>query len=208
MGRCMGGADETRSMPAAPQAPLSVAAAAPAERRTGTVSAMSSGGTLRYVDPRASHGLVYRAYVRFLGTRLAAWLSMKIVWKLDPHLMRLTRGRLGMGLMVPTALLETTGARSGRPRSNGVIYFNDGERVTIVASKLGAPEHPAWFYNARANPHVVLGGKPFRAEVVEGEPERARLWDLADRVFPPYAIYRERAAATGRTIPILQLVPR
>jgi deazaflavin-dependent oxidoreductase (nitroreductase family) len=169
---------------------------------------MSSGGTLRYVDPRARRGPVYRAYVRFLGTRLAAWLSMKVVWKVDPHLMRLTRGRLGMGLMVPTALLETTGARSGRPRSNGVIYFNDGERVTIVASKLGAPEHPAWFHNVRANPDVVLGGRPFRAEVVEDEEACARLWDLADCVFPPYAIYRGRAAETGRTIPILQLVPR
>lgn len=169
---------------------------------------MSSGGTLRHVDPRAPRGPVYRAYVRFLGTRLAAWLSMKIVWKVDPHLMRLTRGRIGMGLIVPTALLETTGARSGKPRSNGVIYFNDGERVTIIASKLGAPEHPAWFHNARANPDVALGGQPFRAETIEDEQERARLWTLADRVFPPYAIYRERAAQTGRTIPILQLVPR
>jgi deazaflavin-dependent oxidoreductase (nitroreductase family) len=169
---------------------------------------MSSGEGLRHVDPRAPRGPVYRAYVRFLGTRLAAWLSMKVVWKVDPHLMRLTGGRVGMGLMVPTALLETTGARSGRPRSNGVIYFNDGERVTIVASKLGAPEHPAWFHNARANPAVVLGGQRFRIEVVEDESERTRLWALADCVFPPYAIYRERAARTGRTIPLLQLIPR
>ena len=169
---------------------------------------MSARGALPYVDPRAPRGPVYRAYVRFLGTRLAAWLSMKVVWKVDPRLMRLTGGRLGMGLMVPTALLETTGARSGRPRSNGVIYFNDGERVTIVASKLGAPEHPAWFHNARANPDVVLGGQPFRAEVVEDESERTRLWRLADCVFPPYAIYRERAARVDRTIPLLQLTPR
>jgi deazaflavin-dependent oxidoreductase (nitroreductase family) len=169
---------------------------------------MSPVRTLPYVDPRAPRGPIYRAYVRFLGTRLAAWLSMQIVWKVDPHLMRLTRGRLGMGLIVPTALLETTGARSGKPRSNGVIYFNDGERVTIVASKLGAPEHPAWFHNVRANPDVVLGGQSFRAEVVDDETERARLWGLADRVFPPYAIYRERAARVDRTIPILQLTPR
>lgn len=169
---------------------------------------MSARGALPYVDPRAPRGRVYQAYVRFLGTRLAAWLSMKVVWKVDPHLMRLTGGRLGMGLMVPTALLETTGARSGRPRSNGVIYFNDGERVTIVASKLGAPEHPAWFHNACANPDVVLGGRPFRVEVVEEDSSRTRLWELADCVFPPYAVYRERAARVGRTIPILQLVPR
>jgi deazaflavin-dependent oxidoreductase (nitroreductase family) len=168
---------------------------------------MASRASLPYVDPRASHGPVYRAYVRFLGTRLAAWLSINVVWKVDPCLMRLTGGRLGMGLMLPTALLETRGARTGRLRRNGVIYFHDGERVTIVASKLGAPEHPAWFHNVRANRDVLFGGQPFRAEVVEEESSRARLWELADRVFPPYAAYRARAARVGRTIPILQLVP-
>jgi deazaflavin-dependent oxidoreductase (nitroreductase family) len=164
--------------------------------------------SLPHVDPHARRGPLYRAYVKFLGTRLAAWLSINVVWKVDPQLMRLTGGRLGMGLMLPTALLETRGARSGRPRRNGVIYFHDGERVTIIASKLGAPEHPSWFHNARANPDVLLGGQPFRVELVEEESSRTRLWELADRVFPPYATYRERAARVGRTIPILQLVPR
>lgn len=169
---------------------------------------MSSRRDLRIVDPRASHGPVFRAYVSFLGTRLAAWLSMNIVWKVDPHLMRLTGGRVGLGLMLPTALLETRGARTGRLRRNGVIYFHDGEKVTIIASKLGAPEHPSWFHNARAHPDVTLGGQRFRAEVVDDEATRARLWALADHVFPPYAAYRTRAAAVGRTIPILQLVAR
>jgi deazaflavin-dependent oxidoreductase (nitroreductase family) len=101
-----------------------------------------------------------------------------------------------------------TPLRSGRPRRNGVIYFHDGERVTIIASKLGLPEHPAWFHNARANPDIVLGGQPFRVELIEDEAARARLWELAERVFPAYADYRERAARSGRTIPILQLLPR
>jgi deazaflavin-dependent oxidoreductase (nitroreductase family) len=136
------------------------------------------------------------------------WVSRKIVWKLDPYLMRMTGGRLGMGLLLPTALLETRGARTGRVRRNGVIYFHDGDRVTIIASKLGRPEHPSWFHNIRANPDLRLGGQPFRAEVVEDEPSRRRLWALAERVFPAYAVYRERAARAGRTIPILQLVPR
>jgi deazaflavin-dependent oxidoreductase (nitroreductase family) len=169
---------------------------------------MSSHGALPYVDPRASRGPLYRAYVRFVGTRVAMWLSPKVVWKVDPYLMRLTRGRIGTGLMLPTALLETHGARTGRLRRNGVIYFHDGERVTIIASKLGVPEHPSWFHNARANPDVLLGGQPFRVEVVDDEASRARLWELADRVFPPYAAYRDRAARVRRTIPILQLVPR
>ena len=95
--------------------------------------------TLPYVDPRARRGPLYRAFARFSGTRFAMWLSPKIVWKLDPHLMRLTGGRVGMGLMLPTALLETRGAHTGHLRRNGVIYFHDGERVTIIASKLGHP---------------------------------------------------------------------
>jgi deazaflavin-dependent oxidoreductase (nitroreductase family) len=169
---------------------------------------MSPHRPLPYVDPHASRRLIYRAYVRLVGTRLAMWLSPKVVWKLDPYLMRLTGGRVGTGLMLPTALLETHGARTGRLRRNGVIYFHDGERVTIIASKLGRPEHPSWFYNARANPDVLLGGQPFRVEIVDDEASRSRLWELADRVFPPYAAYRARAARVGRTIPILQLVRR
>jgi deazaflavin-dependent oxidoreductase (nitroreductase family) len=169
---------------------------------------MSSPGALAYVDPLASRGLLYKAYVRFVGTRMAMWLSPRVVWKVDPYLMRMTGGRFGTGLMLPTALLETYGARTGRVRRNGVIYFHDGARVTIIASKLGLPEHPSWFYNARANPDVLLGGQRFRVEVVDDDASRTRLWELADRVFPPYAAYRERAARVGRTIPILQLVPR
>jgi hypothetical protein len=54
----------------------------------------------------------------------------------------------------------------------------------------------------------VFGGRPFRVEVVDDEAARARLWELADLVFPPYADYRASAARVGRTIPILQLAPR
>jgi deazaflavin-dependent oxidoreductase (nitroreductase family) len=167
-----------------------------------------TSGALPHVDPLAPRGLLYRGYAGFIGTRMASWLSPTVVWKLDPYLMRLTDGRLGMGLMLPTALLETRGARTGRVRRNGVIYFHDGERVTIIASKLGLPDDPSWYHNARANPDVLLSGQPFRAEVVDDEASRARLWELADRVFPPYATYRQSAARAGRTIPILQLIPR
>jgi deazaflavin-dependent oxidoreductase (nitroreductase family) len=133
---------------------------------------------------------------------------MHVVWKLDPVLMRATRGRLGFNLVIPTALLETRGAKSGQLRRNVVIYFHDGERVTIVASKLGLPDHPAWFHNLVANPNVTFGGIPMRATVVDSEVERDRLWTLADRVFAPYAVYRREAAQANRKIPIVQLGPR
>jgi deazaflavin-dependent oxidoreductase (nitroreductase family) len=136
------------------------------------------------------------------------WLSRRVVWKLDPVLLQFSRGRIGLGLLLPTALLETCGARTGRPRRNGVVYFHDGARVTIIASKLGLPQHPAWYHNLRVHPDVKLGGRPFYAEVVDDDSERARIWQLADQVFPPYADYRVRAARAGRVIPIVQLTPR
>jgi deazaflavin-dependent oxidoreductase (nitroreductase family) len=122
--------------------------------------------------------------------------------------LRATRGRFGLGLLLPTALLETRGARTGARRRNGVIYFHDvdgRDRPTIIASKAGADHHPAWFHNLHANPVVVFGGHPMRAAVVTDEAERRRLWELADRVFAPYADYRRDAAKAGRTIPIIQL---
>jgi deazaflavin-dependent oxidoreductase (nitroreductase family) len=172
---------------------------------------MSTPQSLRYVDPRTPRGPIYRVYVGLASSRFATWLSKKaiwsaIVWKIDPVLLRVTRGHLGTGLLLPTTLLQTRGARTGRVRRNAVIYFHDGDRVTIIASQAGRPGNPAWFYNARANPDVLLGGQSYLAEIIEDEAERARLWKLADRVFPAFVSYRESAARAGRTIPILQLV--
>ncbi|HEY2767113.1 MAG TPA: nitroreductase/quinone reductase family protein [Solirubrobacteraceae bacterium] len=163
---------------------------------------------LRHVDPNRSRSLLSRAYAEFSVTRLGRFISARIVWKLDPYLLRATRGRVGMGFVIPTALLQTRGARSGAPRRNAVIYFHDNDRVTIVASKAGAEKHPAWFHNLQADPDVTFGGIPMRASLVSDEAERERLWALADRVFAPYATYRQEAAKANRTIPIVQLTPR
>lgn len=165
-------------------------------------------GQLRYIDPELPRGWFSRLYAALANTRLGRFMSVHLVWKVDPYLMRATRGRLGMGLVMPTALLETRGARSGAVRHTVVIYFHDGERVTIVASKLGYPEHPSWFHNLQANPDVSFGGIPMRATVVVDEAERRRLWGLADRIFAPYAAYRREAAKVNRTIPIVQLTAR
>jgi deazaflavin-dependent oxidoreductase (nitroreductase family) len=163
---------------------------------------------LKHVDPNRPRGFVSRVIAAFSATRVGRFLSRHLLWKLDPYLLRATRGRVGLGFPLPTALLETRGARSGAVRRNGVIYFHDSDRVTIVASKAGDPRHPAWFHNLRANPDVTFGGIPMRATVVEDEAERERLWVLADRVFAPYATYRRETAKVNRTIPIVQLTPR
>ena len=163
---------------------------------------------LRYVDPTHQPGVIKRAYAALAATRLSRFVSRHVSWKLDPLLLRATRGRLATTLVFPTAVLETTGARSGARRRNAVIYFHDRDQVTIVASNAGSPRHPSWYHNLRAHPDVVFGGIPMRATVVRDEAERDRLWQLADRVFPAFASYRRDAATVNRSIPLIQLTPR
>jgi deazaflavin-dependent oxidoreductase (nitroreductase family) len=161
---------------------------------------------LRYVDPTRPPGFFRRAYAAFATTRFARFVSRHVNWKLDLFLLRITRGRVAMTLMFPTAVLETRGARTGKPRRNAVIYWHDGDWLTIAASNAGSAENPGWYYNIVANPDVTFSGLPFRATIVS-EHDHARLWAQGDRVFPAYARYRRDAATSGRAIPLIQLVP-
>jgi deazaflavin-dependent oxidoreductase (nitroreductase family) len=163
---------------------------------------------VRYVDPGRPPGAFARVYARCAATGFARFVSRHLNWKLDPFLLRVTRGRFATTLVFPTALLETRGAKSGACRRNAIIYFHDGDRITIIASNAGAARHPAWFHNLRAHPDVTFGAVPMRATVVTDEADCARLWVLADRVFPAFANYRRDAAKVPRTIPIVQLTPR
>jgi hypothetical protein len=97
---------------------------------------------LRRVDPYARRGRVYLTVCRLAATPAGLWLSRNVAWKLDPHLLRLSRGRFASTGPVASAVLETRGARTGRPRRTTTLYFNDGDRVVIIASKMGLPEHP------------------------------------------------------------------
>jgi deazaflavin-dependent oxidoreductase (nitroreductase family) len=176
----------------------------------GRTADLAMGHTpyLRYVDPHKRRGRLYLALARFSATKAGAWLSVNISWKVDPTLLKLTRGRFSTAWPLPAALLETRGARTGQPRRNATLYFHDGDRVMIIPSLRGWPRNPAWYYNLRNHPDVLYGGLPFRAEVVKDEIERDRLWDLADRVYPQYAAFRGQAGKAGRVIPIVRLVPR
>jgi deazaflavin-dependent oxidoreductase (nitroreductase family) len=163
---------------------------------------------LRIVDPTRPPGVFARAYAAVAATRVAKFISRHLNWKLDPLLLRITRGRFATTLMFPTAVLETHGAKSGARRRNAIIYFHDGDRVTIAASNAGSSRHPAWYHNLRARPDVTFAGIPMRATIVDDEAAQQRLWVLADRVFPAFASYRRDAAKVGRTIPIVQLTRR
>jgi deazaflavin-dependent oxidoreductase (nitroreductase family) len=139
------------------------------------------------------------------ATRFARFVSRHVNWKIDPILLRITGGRVASTLVFPTALLETRGAKTGEARRNAVIYFHDGERVIIVASNAGYARHPAWYHNVLAHNDVLLGGISMCARPIAEPTDLARLWPLADRVFPAFSKYRDGAAATGRTIPMVEL---
>jgi deazaflavin-dependent oxidoreductase (nitroreductase family) len=142
------------------------------------------------------------------ATRMARTISRHVNWKLDPFLLRVSGGRFASTLMFPTGLLETTGAKTGELRRHAAIYFHDGERVIIVASNAGDARHPSWYHNLVASPDVVFGGIAMRATRVIESDELARLWPLADRVFPAFARYRDLAAESGREIPMIELFER
>ncbi len=66
---------------------------------------------------------------------------------------------------------------------------------------------PHWYRNAVAAPQVRFGGRAYRAQPVVDTDEQARLWALAERVYPPHATARAAAARAGRSVPLLQLTP-
>jgi deazaflavin-dependent oxidoreductase (nitroreductase family) len=102
-------------------------------------------------------------------------------------------------------LLTTTGHKSGEQRTTPLIYEARGDDFVIVASKGGAPEHPAWFLNLQADPEAEIQVKAdrfkVRTRVAEGD-ERAELWELVNGQWPDYADYQKK---TDREIPVVVL---
>jgi deazaflavin-dependent oxidoreductase (nitroreductase family) len=162
-------------------------------------------------DPTAPRGPLYRALSALLLTDFGRWFAIDVAAPADPWLLRLTRGRVGLGLSLPSAALTTVGARSGTRRTAAILYFTDADDVILIASNFGRERHPAWYHNLRAHPEAVLqraGVRArYRASEVTDPAECARLYDLAISVAPVYANYRERTERIGRRIPILRLTP-
>ena len=162
--------------------------------------------SLAYVDPTADRSTFYRGYARFLQTPPGRWIAMNIAPRVDPWMLRHSNGRVGMGLVLTSALLESTGAKSGAPRACTVLYFHDGADVILIASSYGREAHPAWYHNLVTHPDCALGGERFRAALVTDAVDSERLWTLANGIYSGYDGYRERAGAAGRTIPQLRLI--
>jgi deazaflavin-dependent oxidoreductase (nitroreductase family) len=108
----------------------------------------------------------------------------------------------------PVVLLTLRGAKSGKLRYTPVMRVEHEGRYAVVASKGGAPEHPAWYHNIKAHPEFQLQDgtetKTYVAREVEGA-ERAEWWERAVAAFPQYGEYQTK---TDRQIPLFVLDPK
>ena len=171
---------------------------------SGTVTNME----LRRVDPTRPHGPLTKAWHAVGRSPVGRWYGIEVASRLDAALLRHTGGGLRLVGPLPTAVLTTTGARTGQRRDNPVLYFHDGDDVVLVASSFGREHSPGWAHNARHNPAVALNGIPFQAAEVRDPADYERLYALATKVYAGFADYRHRAEAAGRHIPILRLSAR
>ncbi|MEU2093236.1 nitroreductase family deazaflavin-dependent oxidoreductase [Nocardia beijingensis] len=109
---------------------------------------------------------------------------------------------------VPIILLTTKGAKTGKLRKTPLMRVEHDGEYAVVASLGGAPKHPVWYHNIKAEPHVELRDgavvKDYTAREVFGE-EKARWWERAVEVWPDYANYQTK---TDRQIPVFVLTPR
>src|SRR5512138_587069 len=103
---------------------------------------------------------------------------------------------------LPVISVTNRGWKTGAVRKTPLMRVVDGNNYILVASKGGAPKHPQWYHNLKADPNVVIRDKTevhkmCVREVVDAV-ERERLWKIAVKAFPPYQEYQ---AKTKRLIP-------
>ena len=104
---------------------------------------------------------------------------------------------------MPIIILTTKGNRSGKLRKTALMRVEHDGEYALVASLGGAPKHPVWYFNLKADPTAVMiqdGPEPWDADVreVEGD-EKAEWWARAAAAYPPYDEYQ---AKTDRAIPV------
>ena len=160
------------------------------------------------VDPTRERGRVTNALHGFGMSRAGRWYGIHVGSRIDPVLLRLTRGRFATTSFFPLVLLHVRGRKSGELRTVTLVYFTEGDEVILVASSFGRARHPAWFHNLMASEEVELeaGGitATYRPRLAEGD-ERRRLYELARRNYAGYGEYE--AMAGDRQIPVVALRP-
>ncbi len=109
---------------------------------------------------------------------------------------------------LPVVLLTMTGHKSGGIRKVPLMRVMSDGKYIAVASKGGAPKHPAWYRNLQKHPEITFRDgtevTQLRAREVSDSAERTRIWTDAVAAYPPYAEYQTK---TDRQIPVFVLDP-
>jgi len=109
---------------------------------------------------------------------------------------------------LPVIIVTHRGRKTGAVRKTPLMRVVDGNNYILVASQGGAPRHPFWYHNLKADPNVEIRDKgevqAMRVREVTDSDERERLWSIAVKAYPPYQEYQER---TDRVIPIFVAEP-
>ena len=109
---------------------------------------------------------------------------------------------------LPVIIVTNRGRKTGAIRKTPLMTVVDGNNYILVASKGGAPKHPVWYYNLKAEPNVEIRDRTkvysMRVREVVDPVEKKRLWDIAVKAYPPYQEYQEK---TDRPIPVLVAEP-
>ena len=104
---------------------------------------------------------------------------------------------------LPVIIVTHRGRKTGATRKTPLMRAVDGSSYILVASQGGAPNHPNWYHNLKAEPNVEIRDETevysMRVREVIDPVERQRLWEIAVEAYPPYQDYQER---TKRIIPV------
>ena len=104
---------------------------------------------------------------------------------------------------LPVIIVTIRGRRTGAVRKTPLMRAVDGNSYILVASQGGAPKHPLWYHNLKAEPNVEIRDEAevysMRVREVVDPVERKRFWDIAVAAYPPYKDYQDK---TDRLIPV------
>ena len=103
----------------------------------------------------------------------------------------------------PIVVLSTIGRKTAKVRKSALMRVEHDGEYAVVASMGGAPQHPVWYLNLLADPHVTLqdGDKvmDLRARTATAE-EKKVWWQHCVEAWPAYAEYQTK---TTRDIPVV-----
>lgn len=145
----------------------------------------------------------------FSRTRFFRRVGPTIMPPLERMMARLTGGRVQLsGLLLPSLVLHTIGARSGQQRDTTLMYCpQPGGRMLVTGSNFARPVHPAWTANLLKNPDAAVSvhGEriPVRAELI-GDAEREAVWRELEANWPGYRGYER---TSGHVLRIFRLTP-